>query len=326
LSAGDISLGLIIGIVVVVLLIVIVFVGALTFYVVRKRRASQSSSFSTKPVDVPLYPMPTPEGRVYAPISDVTNSGAIPKDYATFDANLSHNSNPNPDLKYAVFSANANPDLNATTLNDLLLHFEIPFAELIIGEMLGAGNFGKVFLVTYLGHLLACKQLTPKNSEQPTSFSQALKKRSKDVEEFISEAKVLSQIPPSPYVVRLTGLCRDPFCILTEYLNGGSLSNHLKRTDISLPTGVCLTFLKQICMGINHLHKNGIIHRDLAARNILLRVDAKNPSAIPVCVLADMGLSRLYDREGEYQQTKSATLPLKWSAPGLFVLFYFLIV
>jgi len=35
------------------------------------------------------------------------------------------------------------------------------------------------------------------------------------------------------------------------------------------------------------------------------------------CVLADMGLARLYDREEQYQKTKTATMPLKWSAPEL---------
>jgi serine/threonine protein kinase len=58
--------------------------------------------------------------------------------------------------------------------------------------------------------------------------------------------------------------------------------------------------------------------RDLAARNVLLRIDIDKPEAIPECVLVDMGLSRLYDREEIYMKTRTASMPLKWSAPGLF--------
>jgi len=67
-------------------------------------------------------------------------------------------------------------------------------------------------------------------------------------------------------------------------------------------------------IGVAHLHKNGIIHRDLAARNVMLRL---NPPNSPQCVLTDMGLARLYDRETTYQKTKSATFPLRWSSPEL---------
>jgi hypothetical protein len=55
----------------------------------------------------------------------------------------------------------------------------------------------------------------------------------------------------------------------------------------------------------------------LATRNVLLRNDPQNPQAIPTCVLVDMGLSRLYEREDAYMKTRTASMPLKWSAPGL---------
>lgn len=76
-------------------------------------------------------------------------------------------------------------------------------------------------------------------------------------------------------------------------------------------------FLRQICTGVAHLHRNHIIHRDLATRNVLLRINFNDPNAVPECVLVDMGLSRLYDRESNYLKTKTATLPLKWCAPEL---------
>jgi serine/threonine protein kinase len=52
-------------------------------------------------------------------------------------------------------------------------------------------------------------------------------------------------------------------------------------------------FLKDICLGIDHLHKNGIIHRDLAARNVLLRKDETNTQLPFGCVLTDMGTNKI---------------------------------
>lgn len=76
-------------------------------------------------------------------------------------------------------------------------------------------------MATYNDFPIACKELIPKvDDEETKTMSDALKKKDSIYEEFISEAKVLAQIPPSPFVVRLFGLCLEPFCILTEFIAG----------------------------------------------------------------------------------------------------------
>jgi len=44
----------------------------------------------------------------------------------------------------------------------------------------------------------------------------------------ISEARVLAKIPPSPYVISLVGICAEPFCLLTDFVDGGSLYEFLR--------------------------------------------------------------------------------------------------
>jgi hypothetical protein len=42
----------------------------------------------------------------------------------------------------------------------------------------------------------------------------------KAFEEFMSEAKTMSKIPPNAHVIQLFGICRSPLCLLTEYVDG----------------------------------------------------------------------------------------------------------
>jgi hypothetical protein len=51
-------------------------------------------------------------------------------------------------------------------------------------------------------------------------------------------------------------------------------------------------------------------NRDLATRNILLKTLSDGSMQ---CLITDMGLARLYNREETYQKTKAATAPLKVS-------------
>jgi serine/threonine protein kinase len=70
----------------------------------------------------------------------------------------------------------------------------------------------------------------------------------------------MSQIPPCPNVVQLFGICRTPFCLLTEYIDGGSLYAYLAQpVEISLVNA--MIFTRDICVGLEHLHRNGFVHR-----------------------------------------------------------------
>jgi serine/threonine protein kinase len=88
----------------------------------------------------------------------------------------------------------------------------------------------------------------------------ASKKQSAEFKAVIEEAKLMSSIPPSDYVVRFIGICHEPFCLLSEFVDGGSLEAYLQQ-QVDLSLFWLLSFLRDIATGLAHLHQNGIIHR-----------------------------------------------------------------
>jgi len=104
--------------------------------------------------------------------------------------------------------------------------------------------------------------------------------------------------------------CKKPpvFCIITEYLAGGSLGKflHHQQPDI-LPHKLVLKLALDIARGMQYLHSQGILHRDLKSENLLLGED--------MCVkVADFGISCL---ESQCGSAKGFTGTYRWMAPEM---------
>jgi serine/threonine protein kinase len=78
--------------------------------------------------------------------------------------------------------------------------------------------------------------------------------------------------------------------IVLEYLPGGDLFA-LTRTH-PLPIQRALQYLEQVCSGLAHAHKCGVIHRDIKPQNLLLTADKE------IVKIADFGVARLDATEG----------------------------
>jgi serine/threonine protein kinase len=78
--------------------------------------------------------------------------------------------------------------------------------------------------------------------------------------------------------------------IVLEYLPGGDLFA-LTRTR-PLPIKKALHYLEQVCSGLAHAHKCGVIHRDIKPQNLLLTADKE------IVKIADFGVARLDGTEG----------------------------
>jgi len=78
--------------------------------------------------------------------------------------------------------------------------------------------------------------------------------------------------------------------IVLEYLPGGDLFALTKTRPLSLERA--LFYLEQVCSGLAHAHKCGVIHRDIKPQNLLLTADKE------LVKIADFGVARIDATEG----------------------------
>ncbi|KAG7996324.1 hypothetical protein I3843_01G153800 [Carya illinoinensis] len=172
------------------------------------------------------------------------------------------------------------------------------------GELIGCGAFGRVYMGMNLdsGELLAVKQANYVASGASKEKTQA---HIRGLEEEVKLLKNLSH----PNIVRYLGTAReeDSLNILLEFIPGGSISSLLGKFG-SFPESVIRMYTKQLLLGLEYLHKNGIMHRDIKGANIL--VDNKG------CIkLADFGASKKVVELATINGAKSMKGTPYWMAP-----------
>ncbi|PRP75753.1 putative LRR receptor-like serine/threonine-protein kinase [Planoprotostelium fungivorum] len=159
---------------------------------------------------------------------------------------------------------------------------------------IGEGSFGIVSQATWRDILVAVKQVRAEhiNEEQVSSF--------------LAEVAIVQGLRAHPNVVMFIGLTLPPhpLSLVTEFCEGGSLYNYLRRNAVEFEQKV--KFIQGIALGMLHLHLEKIVHRDLAVRNILLSKHLEPK-------VSDFGMSRSEVKDSN--QTASTIGPLKWMSP-----------
>ncbi|XP_037494301.1 mitogen-activated protein kinase kinase kinase NPK1 isoform X2 [Jatropha curcas] len=164
------------------------------------------------------------------------------------------------------------------------------------GELIGCGAFGRVYMGMNLdsGELLAVKQVLIAANSASKEKTQA------HIRELEEEVKLLKNLS-HPNIVRYLGTARedDSLNILLEFVPGGSISSLLGKFG---------SFPESLLLGLEYLHKNGIMHRDIKGANIL--VDNKG------CIkLADFGASKKVVELATINGAKSMKGTPYWMAP-----------
>ncbi|KAK1416971.1 hypothetical protein QVD17_26091 [Tagetes erecta] len=172
------------------------------------------------------------------------------------------------------------------------------------GELIGCGAFGRVYMGMNLdsGELLAVKQVSVVVNTASKDKTQA------HIRELEEEVKLLKNLS-HPNIVRYLGTAREESSlnIFLEFVPGGSISSLLGKFG-SFPESVIRMYTKQILLGLEYLHKNGIMHRDIKGANIL--VDNKGQIK-----LADFGASKKVVELATMTGAKSMKGTPYWMAP-----------
>ncbi|KAF5935243.1 hypothetical protein HYC85_026372 [Camellia sinensis] len=143
-------------------------------------------------------------------------------------------------------------------------------------KMIGEGAYGKVYRCSLDNTPVAVKILQPGASDKK--------------QEFLREVEVLSQLR-HPHIVLLLGACPETGCLVYEYMENGSLEDHIfnRNSGRPLPWFVRFRIAFEVACGLAFLHNSKpepIVHRDLKPGNILLNRNY-------VSKIGDVGLAKL---------------------------------
>ena len=143
--------------------------------------------------------------------------------------------------------------------------------DITLTKFLGKGSFGEVYLSTKKGRseYFATKKIDRKTADKP-SFKKY----------FDNEINILKSLN-HPNIVKLEEVKRsnNHYYIVMEYINGGGLSNCLKkymeRHKKAFPEEIVQHLMRQVIEGLYYLHSRKIIHRDLKLDNIMIHFDSE---------------------------------------------------
>lgn len=146
----------------------------------------------------------------------------------------------------------------------------IDLSKLFLGLKFAAGAHSRLYHGMYNGKTVAVKIIKPpEDDDDDGTIADRLEKQ------FKREVTLLSRLH-HPNVIKLVGASRKApvFCIITEYLSGGSLRAFLhKIKDKALPLEKLIAIALAIARGMEYVHSQGVIHRDLKPENILFDED-----------------------------------------------------
>ncbi|KAL6058027.1 Tyrosine-protein kinase abl1 [Balamuthia mandrillaris] len=183
--------------------------------------------------------------------------------------------------------------------------WEVKSAELELLEVIGTGNFGKVYKGMWRGCEVAVKRVG--DASRPLDERQ--------LSQFRQEAAIMKELRPHSFILQFLGFCAeaDNACLVMEFLPLGNLLSYLRRLKqeeniLSLDDLFVARLAMELSAGMSHLHSEGFLHRDLACRNILLKKDS---FGVLHPVISDFGLSR----HMEVYVPTVAYGPYKWMPP-----------
>lgn len=145
-----------------------------------------------------------------------------------------------------------------------------PWEEYTLVRRLGRGSFGQVYEAVHVpsAQLVAIKQVHLEGTSKDGG-TQAT--QTQDLSEIQREVTSLAQCATCERVTKYYGsfLKRYTLWVVMELMDAGSCLGLLRRVG-PLDEPVIAVICRELVLGLEYLHGQGIIHRDIKAANVLL--------------------------------------------------------
>lgn len=198
--------------------------------------------------------------------------------------------------------------------------------EYVIDRVLGQGAFGITYLARYKAAIqgsmgkgsvwaqVAVKEFFMKDMNVREGSTGYLNEVSQDSlvgryrRAFMREARNLASLH-HPNIVNVFEVieANNTVYIVMEYINGGSLDDHILKNG-KLTEQESLDGIHKICSAVSCMHNNKILHLDIKPKNIMLDEEGE-------LYLIDFGLSKQYSENGEPESSTSIGLGTPGYAP-----------
>jgi serine/threonine protein kinase len=156
---------------------------------------------------------------------------------------------------------------------------QLSLGSYILLEPLGQGGMGQVFRAHHRALKRDCAlKIIRKDKVQSEEI----------VRRFLRESRATAKLKhPNIVTVYDADVVDQTHYFVMEWLQGMTLADIVAKKG-PLPISVACCYLRQVALGLQHAHEQGIIHRDIKPRNLL--VESSNHVKI-----LDLGLVRIHE-------------------------------
>uniref|UniRef100_A0A1A8F6V2 non-specific serine/threonine protein kinase n=1 Tax=Nothobranchius korthausae TaxID=1143690 RepID=A0A1A8F6V2_9TELE len=144
----------------------------------------------------------------------------------------------------------------ASQTSIFLQEWDIPFEQLVIGEMIGKGRFGKVFHGRWHGEVaIRLIDIERDNEDQLKAFKREV---------------MAYRNTRHENVVLFMGLCMSPphLAIITSLCKGRTLYSVVRDPKVVLDVNKTRQIAQEMVKGMGYLHAKGILHKDMKSKNV----------------------------------------------------------